>query len=209
MPNISECAKHGRYPPGARAPFCPKCIDEHKEETLDIGMVDRVVRKRGWRVEKDDGKVIEREQYQEHPIPEEYMAALEPHIGDAGAKITVGAELGHNKDYNGAKSFVGVSATCNNNEEDFIAVHNIIHALARKLVNEDLEKMKADRDEHAGVSAKPGKVTTPPRAQAKLPKAVVGRAAAPAKPAPGPAKAHNFPPKADTKPGVPRPSFRR
>ena len=117
------------------------------------------------------------------------MAALEPHIGDAQAKVTVGAELAHSKDYGcKAQSFVSVSVTCNNSEDDISAVHNIIHPLARKLVNEDLEKMKLDRDGHIGANAPvPGKVASPPRASAKPP---------PSKPV-------------EVKPGVQRPSFRR
>lgn len=159
--------------------------NEAPVEVLDVGLVDRVIRSRGWTVEREDGKVTTREQSQQHPIPEVYMAALEAHIGDAQAKVTVGAELGHSKDYGcKAQAFVSVSVTCNNHEDDINAVHNIIQPLARKLVNEDLEKMMEDRDAHMGpVAAPAGKVSAPPRASAK--------------------------PAAALKPGVQRPTFRR
>ena len=160
--------------------------NEEQVEVNDVGLVDRVTRNRRWEIEKDSGKVTRREQSQQHPIPEDIMAALEEHIGDAQAKVTVGAELGHSKEYGcKAQAFVSVSVTCNNNETDIGAVHEIIQPLARKLVNEDLEMMKADRDAHMGAPApSPGKVASPPRANAKP-------AAAPAKP------------------GVQRPTFRR
>jgi len=154
-------------------------------EVHDVGLVDHVTRMRGWTVKQEDGKVTTREQSQQHPIPEVYMAALEAHIGDAQAKVTVGAELSHNKDYCTAKAFVSVSATCNNSEDAINAAHNIIQPLARKLVNEDLEKMKEDRDAHSGaIPAQPGKVSSPPRANVK-------------------------PPAVAAKPGVQPPSFRR
>jgi hypothetical protein len=136
--------------------------DDSVVEVLDVGLVDGVTRIRGWSVKQEDGKVTTREQYQQHSILEVYMAALEPHIGDALAKVTVGAELAHSKDYGcKAQSFVSVSVTCNNSEDDITAVHNIIQPLARKLVNEDLEQMKEDRDAHLG------QTSSPPRASAK------------------------------------------
>lgn len=156
-------------------------------EVNDVGLIDRVTRNRRWELEKDDGKVTRREQSQQHPIPEEIMAALEQHIGDAQAKVTVGAELGHSKEYGcKAQAFVSVSVTCNNNEEDIGAVHGIVQPFVRQLVNEDLEQMKVDRDTHMGTTAAPapGKVANPPRANAK-------------------------PPAVAAKPGVQRPSFRR
>jgi hypothetical protein len=150
-------------------------------EVRDVGLVDRVSRNREWSIKQDDGKVTSRRQCQQHPIPEEYMSALEPHIGDAQAKVTVGAELGHSRDYGcKATAFVSISVTCNNHEDSIRAVHSLIHPLARKLVNEDLTRMKEDRDAHlVGV----GKVSAQPRANTKA--------------AMGP------------KPGAPRPTFRR
>lgn len=168
--------------------------DEAMVEVLDVGLVDRVIRSRSWAAEQENGRVITRGQSQQHPIPEVYMAALEAHIGDAQAKVTVGAELSHNRDYCKAQAFVSVTVTCNNKEEDISAVHNIIHPLARKLVAEDLEKMKLDRDGHIGAATpSQGKISSPPRANAK------------------PVEVHQFPPKGkpEARPGVPRPSFRR
>lgn len=158
-------------------------------EVNDVGLLDQVIRQRGWSIEKDGGLVTAREQNQQHSIPEEIMATLEEYTGNAQAKVTVGAELGHNKEFGcKAQAFVSVTATCNNAESDIVAVHEIIHALARKLVNEDLEKMKLDRDAHISPIPPPtaqtaGKVGNPPRASAKPP--------------------------ATTKPGARPPAFRR
>ena len=161
-------------------------------EVNDVGLLDRVTRNRRWEIEKDDGKVTRREQSQQHPIPEDIMAALEQHIGDAQAKITVGAEPGHSKEYGcKAQAFVSVSVTCNNNETDIGAVHGIVQPFVRQLVNADLDQMKEDRDTHMGTTAPApttGKVSNPPRANAKPPTAQ---------------------PVAAAKPGVQRPSFRR
>lgn len=151
---------------------------EAEVEVLDVGLVDGVVRHRGWTIEKNGGKVTSRDQSQQHPIPEDTMETLEKYIGDAQAKVTVGAELGHNKEFGcKAQAFVSVSVTCNNAELDIGAVHAIIQPLVRKLVNEDLEAMKADRDSHISAippppaapppEATPGKVSNPPRANAK------------------------------------------
>lgn len=164
--------------------------NEPEVEVLDVGLTDLVTRVRRWEVEQD-GRVTSREQSQQHPIPEVYMAALEPLVGDAQAKVTVGAELAHNKEFGcKAQAFVSVSVTCNNKEDDISAVHNIIQPLVRQLVNEDLMKMKEDRDAHMDqiALAQPGKVANPPRASVKPPVAQ---------------------PAAAAKPGVQRPSFRR
>lgn len=152
------------------------------EEIKDVGLLDKVTRHRKWLVEKDSGKVTTREQQQEHPIPEEYMTKLESHIGDAGARVTVGAELSNMRDFNKAQAFVSVTVTCNNKAEDIENVHNIALEMVKKLVNEDLKMMKVDRDLHIDGEAE-GKVTSPPRANAK--------------------------PVVATKPGVQRPAFRR
>ena len=153
-------------------------------EVNDVGMLEHVSRNRRWAVEKDDGKVATREQSQQHPLPEDIMAELEQHIGDAQAKVTVGAELGHNKEYGcKAQAFVSVSVTCNSSQDSISAVHSILHTMVRQLVNDDLEKMKEDRDAHIGSA--PGKVSSPPKVQAKTPGKVTAR------------------------PGVQRPSFRR
>lgn len=158
-------------------------MENESVEVLDVGLVDRVTRMRGWSVEQADGKVTSKEQSQQHPIPEDYMSALEPHIGDAQAKVTVGAELGHTKEYGcKAQAFVSISVTCNNREDSISAVHDIVHPLVRELVNGDLVKMKEDRDAHLG-GVPTGKVSAPPRANSK--------------------------PGAALKPGVQRPSFRR
>lgn len=170
-------------------------------EVNDVGLIDHVTRMRRWAFEKTDGRTVTREQSQQHPIPEETMTALEKHIGDAQAKVTVGCELGHSKEYGcKAGSFVSVSVTCNNAEDDITAVHSIIQPLARKLANEDLDQMKLDRDDHMGgpVSAPVGKVAAAPRAHAKPPTATKPAGTKPPAAAP-----------VATKPGVQRPSFRR
>jgi hypothetical protein len=138
-------------------------------EVRDVGMIDQISRHRGWEVDHGNGNTSRRNQNQQHSIPEDIMAELEQHIGDAQAKITVGAELAHSIEYGcKAKAFVSVSATCNNSEESITAVHGIIQPLARFLVNEDLDKMKGDRDAHMGTTpAVEGKVSAPPQATAK------------------------------------------
>lgn len=155
-------------------------------EVVDVGLLDQVVRRRSWRVEEDDGEVCEKHQSQQSPIPEDTMSELEKYTGDGQAKVTVGGELAHSKDFGcKAQAFVSVSVTCGNNEEDITAVHGIIHSLVRNLVNEDLTVMKKDRDAHIGPVVQP-KASLPPTPQART--------------APVPSGA---------RPAVARPSFKR
>lgn len=164
-------------------------MSDEQLEIRDVGLVDRIVRVRRWEAEQPDGKVKARTQSVQQLIPEEIMAELESHLGDAQAKVTVGAELGHSRDYGcKAGAFVSVSVHCNNHEDDIQAVHETLHNLARNFVNEDLEVMKQDRDSHMGAA--------PPQQPAA---GKVSQSAA--------TKAKN--PNKTVKPKVTRPSFRR
>ena len=93
------------------------------------------------------------------------MSALEEYLGDGKAKLTVGGELAHSKEFGcKAQAFVSVSVTCNNDEETLEAVHNIIQPKVQELINQDLELMIEDRDRflgqhQGGLTSKPeGKV---------------------------------------------------
>jgi hypothetical protein len=162
---------------------------------VDTGLLDNITSRREWKVEEEN-KTRTTSQSRQTVLPEDIVAQLEQHLGDGNAKVTVGAELAHSRDFGcKAQAFVSISVTCNNCEEDIMAVHSLIHPLARKLVNEDLEAMKVDRDAHLGAVEGSGLVKKAP---------VVPRAAIVAK-QPGP-QAQGFykPPKGPT-----TPEFRR
>jgi len=159
-------------------------------EVFDVGMLDCVVRHRSWNIDLGSTRAT-RNQHLHTSIPENIMSALEEHLGDGLAKVTVGCELAHNKEFGcKAQSFVSVSVTCGNNEHDINAVHGIVQSLARQLTNTDLEAMKLDRDAHMTGSATTARVSSPPG----------GRVSSPPK-AQGPALT--------AKAEVNRPSFRR
>lgn len=117
-------------------------------EDYDVGLIDRVIRFRGWEVrEEESDRVVTRNQSRQDTLPEDLMAALEEHIGDGLAKVTVGGELGHSKEYGcKAQSFVSISVHCNNDEETLKAVKDIVQEKVRTFVNEDLAEMIVDRD---------------------------------------------------------------
>jgi hypothetical protein len=135
-------------------------------EVRDVGLLDRVVRMREWSVDKGLGVQTVRNQSLQQPIPEEIMGALAEYIGDGLAKVTVGGELGHSKEFGcKAQSFVSVSVHCNNDEKSIEETHGILKDLVRNLVNQDLEEMKQDRDNHitSDKAATPGRVAPRPQ----------------------------------------------
>jgi len=122
-------------------------------EDYDVGLVDRVIRFRSWEVEGDNGHVSTRNQSKQELLPEDLMGALEDYIGDGLAKVTVGGELGHSKDYGcKAQAFVSISVHCNNDAGTIEEVKNIVQEKVRSFVNEDLAEMMLDRDRHMGVA---------------------------------------------------------
>ena len=115
-------------------------------EVFDVGQLDRVIRYRSWEHEDENGRITRRTQTKQEEIPEDLMA-LNDYIGDGLAKVTVGAELGHSKEYGcKAQAFVSISVHCNNDDGTIEEVQNILHDKARVFVNQDLEEMIQDRD---------------------------------------------------------------
>ena len=115
-------------------------------ETYDL--LNRVIRNCEW---TRNGQTKHRTKQQDIAavLPEEVMAQLDEFLGNALGKVTVGGELSHSKEYGcSAKSFVSMSITCDNSLETCQAVHDIVHPTVRALLNEDLDMMKADRDQH-------------------------------------------------------------
>lgn len=127
----------------------------------DVGLLDKVVRHRRWRVEDDQGKVTTRQQNRHDNLPEDLMAALEDHLGDAMAKVTIGDELGHSIEYGcKAGSFVSITVHCNADEETIGKVKAILQQKVREFTNDDLKEMKEDRDRHMG--------KTPPKSEGRV-----------------------------------------
>ena len=115
-------------------------------ETYDL--LNRVIRNCEW---TRNGQTKHRTKQQDIAavLPEEVMAQLDEFLGNALGRVTVGGELSHSKEYGcSAKSFVSMSITCDNGLETCQAVHDIVHPTVRALLNEDLNMMKADRDQH-------------------------------------------------------------
>jgi hypothetical protein len=74
------------------------------------------------------------------------MSAIEPYIGDGNGRVSVGAELSQSKDFQGAKAFVNISVSCNNDIDSCVAVHDLVQPIVRQLVNQDVQMMSEDRD---------------------------------------------------------------
>jgi len=118
-------------------------------EVLDVGQLDKISRRRGWELEGEDGLLTARSQTKHEDIPEELMSTLAEEIGDGLAKVTVGAELAHSKDYGcKAQAFVSISVHCNNDDETIDRVQSHLHDMARRYANEDLVDMVEDRDRY-------------------------------------------------------------
>lgn len=118
-------------------------------EVFDVGQIDKIIRHRGWELEGEDGYITKRNQSRQEIIPEDLMAGLVDEIGDGLAKVTVGAELGHSKEYGcKAQAFVSISVHCNDDEGTIDRVQAILHGMARKYANQDLEEMIDDRDRY-------------------------------------------------------------
>lgn len=123
--------------------------DRALTEVLDVGQLDKVVRHRNWELEGENGHVTTRNQSKQEELPGDLMTDLAEEIGDGLAKVTVGAELGHSKEYGcKAQAFVSISVHCNNDEDTIQRVQGVLHERARAFVNQDLEEMMADRDRY-------------------------------------------------------------
>lgn len=109
----------------------------------DQVIVDKVVRRRSARNDHTNETI---DQEREDDIPEELMTKLEDHVGDGGAKITIGGSLGSTRDYHKAECFVSISVSCNNDMDDVDAVHGIVLPYIHKYAEEDLEEMSKLRD---------------------------------------------------------------
>lgn len=121
-------------------------IKDVATEVLDVGQVDKIVRHRGWEVEVDE-RLTQRNQSRQEGLPEELMVTLADEIGDGLAKVTVGSELAHSKEYGcKAQAFVSISVHCNNDDSTIERVQSHLHAMTRKLAVQDLEEMITDRD---------------------------------------------------------------
>lgn len=139
--------------------------EQVESEIVDVSLQDGTYRRREWKMDNKH-----REQVQHGTLPEEVLSQIAEYMGDGAAKITVGAELSHNKDYCTAKSFVSISVHCGNDEESLGAVHSIIHEMAKKLVKEDLAVMMEERNALLAPAKKPETVTAgPPRPAAVNP----------------------------------------
>jgi hypothetical protein len=98
------------------------------------------------------------------------MSAIEQYIGDGGGRVSVGAELSQSKDFYGAKAFVNISLSCNNDLETCMAVHDLVQPTVRQLVNQDVQMMVEDRDAYlaapapAQAAVEPGRVSPGPPA---------------------------------------------
>lgn len=161
---------------------------ELSNEHADVGMVDRVYRRRQFH--NDEDASIETHQRQDE-IPEEIMEQLDPYVGDGNAHLTVSGSLSSSHEYHKAESFVSVSVTCNNNLDDIQAAHKIVRPFVHELVLEDHNAMSLLRDEilpsdkrlHGNEPKGPAivagtKVATPPQRSAS----VITRPGAPVKP---------------------------
>jgi hypothetical protein len=112
-----------------------------------------------------DGEVSIADQQREYPLPEGLMAQLEQHLGDANAQVVVSSDMATSDYGNKAGSFVSIKVTCNNSEEDILAVHGIAREMTEELVQENYHRMAAIFE-----SAKngPAKSAVPSKAQGQV-----------------------------------------
>lgn len=162
-------------------------------------LTNLVTRRCEW--SKDDGTQKQRAKQQPlaDVLPEEVMSAIEPYIGDGAGRVSIGAELSQSKDFQGAKAFVNISVSCNNDIDSCVAVHDIVQPIVRQLVNQDVQMMAEDRDAYhaqapAQAAPEPGRVSPGPPAGSRPPVS------------PRPPATSATPPKTIT---PTRPSFRR
>jgi len=112
-------------------------------EYVDVSLLDHVSRIRSIE-SKDTGETTSQDRQDE--VPEETMSGIEEYIGDAQARVTVSGDLSSSHAFYGAKAFVSVSVSCNNDMGDVEAVHNILRPFVQKLCHEDHEEMSILRD---------------------------------------------------------------
>lgn len=128
-------------------------------------LTDLTTRRCQWTNEDGRKRYRQRQQPIADVLPEETMSAIEQYIGDGGGRVSIGAELSNNENFKGAKSFVNISVTCNNDIDSCLAVHDLVQPVVRQLVNQDLQMMLEDRDAQAApnpAAAEPGRVSPGP-----------------------------------------------
>lgn len=122
-----------------------------KDVYIEVGLQDGITRMREYTAESSVGGTRHRIQQQHLELPEICMEELSQYLGDGNAKVVVGAELAHSKDFGcKAKSFVTVSVTCNSDSETVQTVHDILMPMVKELAKQDLAEIAEARDEFIG-----------------------------------------------------------
>lgn len=122
-------------------------------EVIDVGLLSHWKRSRSFTA-KDEGAVDE--QVRIDPLPEEWMAKLEEHLGDGNARVTVSQDLTTSEDYgNKAGAFVSVTVTCGNDEDNIRGAHVIARELVQELVAVDYKESKGMLDQIRGIAEAP------------------------------------------------------
>lgn len=123
---------------------------------IEVGLKDGIRRRRQFSAEDRAGAERTKQQYKQRELPEDLMEELSQYLGDGNAKVVVGAELTHSRDYGcKAGAFVTVSVTCNSDSQTIQAVHDIIMPAVKELAKQDLVEIAQERDDfmdHGGVS---------------------------------------------------------
>ena len=109
----------------------------------DVSMTDVVTRRVALVSPGDYHEEWERQEQ----IPEDLMAALEELSGDGRGRVTVGAELASNVAFGfKAGSFVSIGVTCDSNMDIIQQVHDLVHPVVQRMVEEDHAEISAMRD---------------------------------------------------------------
>lgn len=115
---------------------------------IEVGLKDGVRRRRKFSAEDRTGAEKTRVQQRQSELPEDLMEELSRYLGDGNAKVVVGAELTHSRDYGSkAGAFVSISVTCNADSETIQTVHDILMPAVRDLAKGDLTEIAKERDE--------------------------------------------------------------
>lgn len=115
---------------------------------IEVGLRDGIRRRRKFSAEDRTGAEKSRVQQKQTELPESLMEELSRYLGDGNAKVVVGAELTHSRDYGcKAGAFVSVSVSCNADSETIQTVHDILMPVVKDLAREDLTEIAKERDD--------------------------------------------------------------
>jgi hypothetical protein len=135
---------------------------------LEVGLQDGIRRRRGFSAENRLGDEKRFVQQKRTALPENLMEELSQYLGDGNAKVVVGAELTHSRDYGcKAGAFVSISVHCNADSQTIQEVHDTLMPVVHDLTRQDLAEAIKSRDDFMDHGVEPRVVGSPPTLPAR------------------------------------------